>query len=196
METTTAGLEDRRSRRAAILLTVAAMTLAVLGSLVLRSPAQALPAAGLPATFGGTALVEFPGSGVGPITLPAIALISGSGTTISDVQFGTLVPATDGAFGITTLGTSWNLQSPFSNYAKGTITSANSENTIQSPPSPTTSKEMANNTKIRVTIYNANQGNVLIQVEGTSGGKNFRITFTGANCGLIVGFAPGCSVPI
>ncbi|OAI39651.1 hypothetical protein AYO38_07300 [bacterium SCGC AG-212-C10] len=167
------------------------MTLALVGSLALRTPAHAGPIG--PGTFAGTAVVEFPGTGVGPVTIPASVTVLGNGTTINDVLFQSFGIG-DGSFSISTLGSSWNLQSPFANYAKGTITGANIENIIQSPPAPTTPKIMANNTKIRVTIYNANQANILVQVEGTSGGLNFRITFTGANCGLIA-LIPGC-VPV
>ncbi|OAI39652.1 hypothetical protein AYO38_07305 [bacterium SCGC AG-212-C10] len=173
-------MRSRSTRRKLSILLIGVMAIAIAGFVALRGTSHEASAAN-PDFFAGTAHVEFPGSpGFGPYDVATGALINGSGTTIYDLIVGSFDYGFNGAFYVDTLA-GWNFSSPFSNYAKGTLVSPCPCNVIEGPPAPAAERNMAANTKIRVTLYN-NQDSVLIQLEGTSGGRNFKITFTGSSC--------------
>jgi hypothetical protein len=105
---------------------------------------------------------------------------------VTDVVFGSDEGPFTGAFFLDTLA-GWTFQHPYANYGQGNLVFPCPCNQIQGPPAPTTLRNMNQNSKIRVTVFN-NQQNVLIQVEGTAGIRNFKITFVGNSC--VAAFAP------
>lgn len=133
-----------------------------------------------PGTFTGQATIEFPNSGTGPFTLNATAMLSGSGTSITRVQFASDVAGVPGSFVIDTGSPGWSRTASFSNYAMFALLAPSDLTVAQiNCPPDFLFCNMNVNSKLRTTLFNG-QHNVYLQGEGTAGSLNFKITFIGS----------------